>query len=94
MNDGAYSIYVFEKNKRDQTCSFWRRHSTLREKKQAMDYARALFGSGDYCRVEVKCRSFDRRSQCQRDRTLKYWAEKRELGAGTELRLWLARLFS
>lgn len=83
--DGPYAIYVFERNLSDQACSFWRRHSTMAEKKQALSAARLLFGSGDYCRVEVKRRHVDPRSGGQRDQTLKCWTQRRGWGIFTAL---------
>lgn len=80
--DQAYTIYVFEKNEGDEACAVWRRHSALPGRKQALAAGRALFGSGAYCRVEVKTRFFDRRRRCARERILRCWTEKSSFMTG------------
>jgi hypothetical protein len=67
-----YTIYVFRKpENRNEPAGRWLRHSTMASLAQARKRALVLFRSGDYHRVEIKQKLFDKRQKRAIDITLK-----------------------
>ena len=71
-NGLEYTIYVFRKSEnQSEPVGRWLRHSTLSSLAQARKRALALFRSGNYHRVEIKQKLFDKRQKRTIDVTLK-----------------------
>jgi hypothetical protein len=67
-----YTIYVFRKpENQNEPAGRWTRHSTMASLAQARKRALVLFRSGNYHRVEIKQKLFDRRQKRTVDITLK-----------------------
>lgn len=72
-----YTIYTFQKDAaKPKSAESWQKQETLSDMAQAMKKAEALYGSGKYCKVEIKQKYTDPKNNRVIDTTLKTYARK------------------
>lgn len=87
MRDSAanteYTIYTFQREAGVKSQARWHKQDTLNDMDLALDLAGSLFDSGDFCKVEIKQKYTDPKSQRVIDTTLKVLERKTGKTIGT-----------
>lgn len=73
-----YSVYTFEKTKNPSDQNKWHKQGTQTDMGLAISAAERLFESGQYAKVEVKQKYFDKKQNRIVDVTLKVFQEQKK----------------
>ncbi len=74
-----YTIYTFDYPDKGKTSdNKWEKQGTLHEMKEALDKAEELYKSGEYHKIEVKQKYFDKKKNRNIDMTLKILEKKKK----------------
>lgn len=73
-----FSVYTYEKAKASGDQTKWHKQGTQTQMADAISAAEKLFNSGQYSKVEVKQKYFDKKQNRNIDVTLKVFQEKKQ----------------
>lgn len=73
-----YSVYTFEKTKNPADQNKWHKQGSQSDMAKALIFAEQLFDSGQYSKVEVKQKYFDKKQDRNVDITLKIYEDGKQ----------------